>query len=79
MSFYHCHTTLDYCPGTTCDTGTYYFERDPTGPSPADNSWASDHKIPVIVRDYSANKITSCTDVDAPSKNYFTGPSRRHN
>ena len=47
-AFFHCHTTLQYCPKETMRR---------TGPSSADKSFASKNKLPGILYDYAKREI----------------------
>lgn len=52
--FFHCHTTLLYCPETTSRI---------TGPSQSDLDLAQSYNLPGILRDYKAPEITGGHDI----------------
>lgn len=67
-AFFHCHTTLQYCPKETMRR---------TGPSSADKSFASKNKLPGILYDYAKREIRGGDSKDLPKKIYTFGPSKR--
>lgn len=67
-AFFHCHTTLEYCPSTVSRA---------TGPSSADKSFATTNKLPGILYDYSIKKLVGGMKKDASYKVYTFGPSQR--
>ena len=66
--FYHCHTTLQYCPIDT-------FRQ--TGPSAPDISWANTHGIPGLVDDYDVQVLEGGMPKEASHSIKTIGPSRR--
>ena len=67
-AFFHCHTTLQYCPKETMRR---------TGPSSADKSFASKNKLPGILYDYAKREIRRGDSKDLSKKIYTFGPSKR--
>lgn len=67
-AFFHCHTTLEYCPSTVSRT---------TGPSSSDKSFANSNKLPGILYDYSTRTLVGGTSKNASYKIYTFGPTRR--
>lgn len=66
--FYHCHTTLQYCPIDT-------FRQ--TGPSAPDISWANTHGILGLVDDYNVKILEGGMPKEASHSIKTIGPSRR--
>ena len=58
-AFFHCHTTLHYCPKTTSRR---------TGPSQNDLDLAQSYNLPGILRDYEGPEI-SMAELTADEKN----------
>lgn len=69
-AFFHCHTTLQFCPAT---------DRRSTGPSTSDTNFANSNKLPGIVYDYSASVINGGDSMNNAFKAYTFGPSQRPN
>lgn len=67
-AFFHCHTTLEYCPKTVSRR---------TGPSAEDIDFARTYHLPGILYDYSSHVIHGGTSKDASYKIYHFGPGRR--
>ena len=67
-AFFHCHTTLEYCPSTVSRT---------TGPSSADISFAKRNKLPGILYDYKVRTLVGGTKATANYKVYTFGPTKR--
>lgn len=67
-AFFHCHTTLQYCPETTSRT---------TGESQSDINFANNNKLPGILYDYSASTIYGGHDKNDSYKEYTFGPTHR--
>lgn len=56
-AFFHCHTTLHYCPSSTSRA---------TGPSQSDINFSKDQELPGILRDYSDKEIQGGHDINDP-------------
>ncbi len=69
-AFFHCHTTLYYCPETTSRT---------TGPSQSDINFANNNNLPGILRDYKASEIYGGHSKDDSYKDVTFGPKQRPN
>ena len=69
-AFFHCHTTLHYCPETTSRT---------TGPSQSDIIFANNNNLPGILRDYKAYEIYGGHSKDDSYKDVTFGPKQRPN
>ena len=67
-AFFHCHTTLQYCPETT----SRY-----TGESQSDISIANSIKLPGILYDYSSRIIRGGYDKNDSYRVYTFGPDQR--
>lgn len=67
-AFFHCHTTLQYCPSTNSRE---------TGPSTTDINYANDKGLPGILYDYSDPIIYGEHDKGDPYKAYTFGPTQR--
>lgn len=67
-AFFHCHTTLEYCPPTVSRT---------TGPSGSDESYAKKYGIPGILYDYSVRTLVGGTSKDASYSLRTFGPDKR--
>lgn len=67
-AFFHCHTTLEYCPPTVSRT---------TGPSGSDESYASKYGIPGILYDYSVRTLVGGTSKNDPYTTTTFGPDKR--
>lgn len=67
-AFFHCHTTLLYCPETTSRI---------TGPSQSDLDLAQSYNLPGILRDYKAPEITGGHDINDSYKDITFGPTKR--
>lgn len=67
-AFYHCHTTLFFCP-PTCSRKT--------GPSSSDLSWAASQGIPGLVDDYSVETLWGGTPIKSPHHMRTIGPTQR--
>lgn len=67
-AFFHCHTTLQYCPSTVSRE---------TGPSTSDKNFATQNKLPGILYDYKVSVLAGGTSKDAAYKTYTFGPKRR--
>lgn len=69
-AFFHCHTTLQYCPETTSRR---------TGPSQSDINFANNTKLPGILYDYSASTIQGGHSKEDNYTDYTFGPDKRPN
>lgn len=67
-AFFHCHTTLQYCPSTDSRR---------TGPSSSDTSFANNNNLPGIVYDYSSSTIYGGHNSNDNYTSYTFGPSQR--
>lgn len=67
-AFFHCHTTLQYCPKTTSRS---------TGESQSDKDFANNNKLPGILYDYLSPTIQGGHDKNDPYKIYEFGPTQR--
>lgn len=67
-AFFHCHTTLQYCPETNSRE---------TGPSQSDISYANIKGLPGILYDYSDSRIYGGHDKNAPCEEYTFGPTQK--
>lgn len=67
-AFFHCHTTLHYCPKTTSRR---------TGPSQNDLDLAQSYNLPGILRDYEGPEITGGHNINESYKDITFGPTKR--
>lgn len=67
-AFFHCHTTLQYCPSTDSRT---------TGESTSDINFANNNRLPGILYDYSSSTIYGKHSKNDPNKIYTFGPNKR--
>ena len=67
-AFFHCHTTLHYCPKITSRR---------TGPSQNDLDLAQSYNLPGILRDYEGPEITGGHDINESYKDITFGPTKR--
>ena len=67
-AFFHCHTTLHYCPKTTSRR---------TGPSQNDLDLAQSYNLPGILRDYEGPEITGGHNINECYKDITFGPTKR--
>lgn len=67
-AFFHCHTTLEYCPPTVSRS---------TGPSGSDENYANKWGIPGILYDYSVSTLVGGTSKDASYGAITFGPNKR--
>ena len=67
-AFFHCHTTLQYCPADNSRK---------TGPSSSDLNFANSNNLPGILYDYSASTIYGGQSKNSTYKVYTFGPNKR--